>query len=157
ASLRACGVEGEACKQCAEGFECSRGGDCVVPDGSRWDVVAVESTIVQSTVNVDRTSGPDQRLEMTVGDSSGKTSVAKDTYRATWNEVVVEGVRARGLKKEASYTPWDNDLHGQEKIVADCKPGFTDEDFANKKTSHTCIGGASARSRAEILFRLVPK
>lgn len=156
ANVQACGSDGEACQTCPKGFECSATGDCTVSDGSRWDVVAVEATIIESTVDPDTTSAPDPYLKMTVGDSSGKTSVVNNVYRVQWNEVVVETVAARALKGSATYTLWDDDWTGKDKIVSDCSPGFTDEDFANKTVHHTCIGGASSRAKADVVLKLVP-
>ena len=156
-SNAACGSDGASCQACPSGFECDGTGSCEVPPQSRWNVIAAETTIVESTVGGDLTNGPDPKLKMTIGEDYWETSVVDNKYRATWNEVVAEGVSAKRIQSDASYELIDDDTASDDIIVSDCKPGFDDEDFASGSASHTCIGGDNARARAETVFKLAPR
>ena len=157
ASRDACGSNGSTCQSCPEGFDCSTSGRCIVGPDSRWDVMALGATIVQSTVSGDPTSGPDPYLEVTVGEDSGKTSAQDNKFRVEWNEATVTRAKASAIKSDLSYILWDEDLRNDDKIVAGCTPSLSDDDFTKSEISHTCIGGESAGSRAEVRLRLVPK
>lgn len=149
-----CGRDGSICKNCPAGFDCVSG-SCSLQPGSRWTVIALDSTIVQSTVNPDSTSAPDPRLEVTVGETTGETSTLTDTWRPEWQERAVTE-SAANIKSNMNYTMWDNDRFDDDKIVSDCAPSFTDQDFTESSVDHTCIGGDDSGARATTRFRLEP-
>ena len=152
ASRQACGANGDTCKTCASEFECMSG-QCQLSPSSRWNVVAIDATIAQSTYGGDVTSDPDPFLEVTVGNSKGKTSVKKNVYRAIWNKTVVTGASASDIMNNFSYVLYDEDLTGNAKIVSGCSPTFAPQDFTKQSVRHTCIGGDKPGARAEVNFR----
>lgn len=130
----------------------------MLASGSQWEVVAVETTLIKSTIDVDTASDPDPRLEASAGDISGQTAEFTDTYLAQWNEVVLTA-SASAIQNDFSYKIMDADRIGDDDvIVSDCVPEFSVEDFKRSEVRHTCLGGGgNSRARATTRFRLAPK
>jgi len=115
-SVEACGQGGTACEPCPAGTECDT--ECVATPGALWDVVIgsaqLPATLPDGSFWDSLAGAPDPFVQFDLGDASGETSVADDTYIPEWDEVVVSGLTTEQLLEEATYTIRDADVIGSQ-------------------------------------------
>lgn len=126
----ACGVGGVACVDCGPGFTCSFFGDCEVDPASRWDLYAVRASFsVFSPSGSLWDSGSSGRPDAyTSGEASaadgttytGQTARVDDTTTPVWDELVLEDVPARDLRRGTTLRVRDYDFLSRDDDIGWC-------------------------------------
>jgi len=119
-SASACGSGGQPCQSCSSGQICSSGA-CQLDPSSSWGIVITKADI-DSSKSWDTLvyTEPDPYVTVTVGSTSGSTSVINNTYTPQWDEYLFSVPASEILKNGLSVEVYDDDVVTADQLMGAC-------------------------------------
>ena len=113
----ACGSSGKSCAICKSYQTCTSGA-CAINSTSKW-AISVMSASINSSKTWDSwpaNPAPDCYVEVTVGSTTGKTTVKSDTHTPYWNDLVVTTTAYDIKNYKLNIKVWDDDFPIDQKV-----------------------------------------
>ena len=138
-SEQACGRGGVACGSCGTGELCGSRG-CAFDDRATFDVRVLYAELDDRCWDLP-CGQPDPYIYVGAGGQRERTSLASNTYLPTWNEIVLNQVRASHLMDRLTFEVFDDDLRVDD-AVGTCAASFSEADLVEPGAFVIDCGGA---------------
>ncbi len=143
-STNACGSGGKVCQSCKKSQVC-KSGTCKLDPSSKWSIT-VEQAEFDKTKSWDTLvyTEPDPFVEVTVGSTTGKTTVKSNTYTPYWNELVLSTTAGSLNTYGVSIKVSDSDTIGSQ-LMGSCKATVAEKILTGGKGYIQNCGGKDVK------------
>lgn len=138
-SEQACGRGGAECASCGTGELCGARG-CAFDERATFDVRVLYADVADRCWDLG-CDPPDPYVVVSAGGQRERTPVVRNTYRPTWNAVVLNQVRAEHLLERLTLEVFDDDLRFDDE-VGGCAVALSRANLADAGSFEVDCGGA---------------